>query len=67
MCVEDVRDDVVSGSVLPDALVASELEEMHPGREAKLISRQPAVRSQSSRCMYITVVGLVRLVGLLYP
>jgi len=67
MCVEDVRDDVVSGPVLPDALVASELEEVHPGRKAKLISRQPAIRSQPSRRVYVAVVGLIRLVGLLYP
>lgn len=62
MLVEDVRDDVVNSFILPNALVAAEFQEVHPGRETKLVRSQSAVRSQSSNRMYETVVGLVRLV-----
>jgi hypothetical protein len=67
MLVKDIRNDIGCSSVLPNALIATELQGVHPGRETKLVSRQGAVRSQPSRRVHITVMGLVRLVGLLNP
>ena len=67
MLIEDIRDDIGHTSVLPDALVPTKLQEVHPGRKTELVRRQGAIRSQSSRRVHITVMGLVRLVGLLNP
>lgn len=67
MLIQDVGDDVVRGAILPDTLVATELEKVQERREGDLVVRKATVGPEAACAMYISVVRRIRLIGLLNP
>jgi hypothetical protein len=49
MLVQHVADDLVDGRVVPDALIATELQEMGEIGERQLVGGEPAVGAQAPR------------------
>src|SRR5690349_6385190 len=67
MRIEDVSDDLVHASILPDELITPKPEEVHPRRETDLITRERAVGSEAARRVHVAVMGQIGFVRLLDP
>ncbi|VWD14892.1 hypothetical protein BCO37747_03482 [Burkholderia contaminans] len=67
MLVQHVADDLVDGRVVPEPLIATELQEVGEIGERELIGREPAVGTQPARGMHVAVDRPVAEIALLDP
>ncbi|ESS39380.1 hypothetical protein P355_3959 [Burkholderia cenocepacia KC-01] len=67
MLVQHVADDLVDGRIVPDPLVATELQEMGEIGERELIGREPAVGAQTTRGVHVAIHGPIAAIALLNP
>ncbi|CAB3766448.1 hypothetical protein LMG30113_05247 [Burkholderia paludis] len=67
MLVQHVADDLVDGRIVPEPLIATELQEVGEIGERELIGREPAVGAEPARGMHIPADRPVTEIALLDP